>query len=148
MKDDGPAPIGPRACVGCASCDRGSGNAGVQPSHGSDQLRAQPSYRSIENWGTLPEGRSWGSTSGVDIDPDGTSVWVAERCGAFAPPSQIKPGSPFACSDSKLPPILKFDSSGKLVKAFGDGLLLFPHGLHVDREGNVWVTDGLGKDGK
>ena len=47
-----------------------------------------------------------------------------------------------------MPPILKFDSSGKLVKAFGEGLLLFPHGLHVDSEGNVWVTDGLGKDGK
>src|SRR5262249_8556175 len=44
--------------------------------------------------------------------------------------------------------ILKFDASGTLVKAFGAGLLLFPHGLHVDREGNVWVTDGLGKDGK
>src|SRR5499427_3542683 len=105
-------------------------------------------YRSVENWAKLPDGRSWGSTSGVDIDPDGTSVWVAERCGAFAPPSQIKPGTPFACSDSKLPPILKFDTSGKLLKAFGEGLLLFPHGLHVDREGNVWVTDGLGKDGK
>ena len=25
---------------------------------------------------------------------------------------------------------------------------MFPHGLHVDRDGNVWVTDGLGKDGK
>jgi streptogramin lyase len=47
-----------------------------------------------------------------------------------------------------LPPILKFDASGTLVKSFGAGLLLFPHGLHVDREGNVWVTDGLGKDGK
>ena len=44
-------------------------------------------YRAIENWAKLPEGRTWGSTSGVDIDPDGTSVWVAERCGAFAPPS-------------------------------------------------------------
>src|SRR5882757_5716170 len=105
-------------------------------------------YRAVVGWGQLPEGRTWGSTSGVDIDPDGTGVWVAERCGAFAPPSQIKPGSPFACSDSKLPPILKFDSSGKLVKAFGEGLLLFPHGIHVDREANVWVTDGLGKDGK
>jgi sugar lactone lactonase YvrE len=105
-------------------------------------------YRSIESWGTLPEGRTWGSTSGVDIDPDGSSVWVAERCGAFAPPSQMKPGVPFACSDSKLPPVLKFESSGKLVKAFGEGLLVFPHGMHVDREGNVWVTDGLGKDGK
>ena len=38
-------------------------------------------YRSIENWGTLPAGRAWGSTSAVAIDPDGTSVWVAERCG-------------------------------------------------------------------
>ena len=30
-------------------------------------------YRSIENWGTLPQGRAWGSTSAVTIDPDGTS---------------------------------------------------------------------------
>ena len=37
-------------------------------------------YRSIENWGTLPEGRTWGSTSAVAIDIDGSSVWVAERC--------------------------------------------------------------------
>ena len=105
-------------------------------------------YRAIENWAKMPAGRTWGSTSGVGIDPDGTSVWVAERCGAFAPPSLMKPGTPFACDGSNLPPILKFDSSGKLVKAFGAGLLLFPHGLHVDRYGNVWVTDGLGKDGK
>ena len=105
-------------------------------------------YHAVENWAKMPEGRTWGSTSGVAIDPDGTSVWVAERCGAFAPPSLMKPGTPFACDGSNLPPILKFDSSGKLVKAFGAGLLLFPHGLHVDRDGNVWVTDGLGKDGK
>jgi sugar lactone lactonase YvrE len=62
--------------------------------------------------------------------------------------SLLKPGVPFACDGSNLPPILKFDSSGRLAKAFGEGLLLFPHGIHVDREGNVWVTDGLGKDGK
>jgi DNA-binding beta-propeller fold protein YncE len=105
-------------------------------------------YRSIEHWGQLPEGRTWGSTSGIGIDPDGSSVWVAERCGAFAPPSLMKPGVPFACDGSTLAPILKFDASGKLVTSFGAGLLLFPHGLFVDRDGNVWVTDGLGKDGK
>jgi sugar lactone lactonase YvrE len=44
---------------------------------------------------------------------------------------------------SPLPPILKFEqSSGKLVAAFGEGMLVFPHGIHVDREGNIWVTDG------
>jgi len=78
-------------------------------------------YRAIENWARLPEGRTWGSTNSVDIDRDGVSVWVAERCGSFAPPSMMKPGLPFACLDSPLPPILKFDASGNLVKSFGVG---------------------------
>ena len=105
-------------------------------------------YRSIENWGTLPQGRAWGSTSAVAIDPDGTSVWVGERCGESRPPSQVDPSQPFGCDGSKLDPILKFDASGKLLRSFGAGLLLFPHGLHVDRDGNVWITDGLGRGNK
>jgi DNA-binding beta-propeller fold protein YncE len=36
---------------------------------------------------------------------------------------------------------MKFDSTGKLVTSFGAGLLLSPHGIDVDRQGNVWVTD-------
>jgi DNA-binding beta-propeller fold protein YncE len=99
-------------------------------------------------FGKLPDGRQWGSTAGIGVDPDGKSIWVAERCGAFAPPTALKPGVPFACDGSNYDPILKFDEHGTLVKSFGAGLLLFPHGLSVDRDGNVWVTDGLGKDGK
>jgi DNA-binding beta-propeller fold protein YncE len=110
---------------------------------------AQPNpYTSVENWAKMPPGRHWGSTGGVAVDPDGKSIWVFERCGAFAPPSQMKPGVPFACDGSNLDPILKFDENGNLVKSFGAGMFLFPHGMTVDREGNVWVTDGLGKDGK
>ena len=109
-------------------------------------------YRSLENWAKLPDGRTWGSTSAVDVDRDGSSVWVGERCGAFAPPGQmaqlLAQGKPFACQGSMLDPILKFDASGKLVKSFGAGMLIFPHGIHVDREGNVWLTDGLGMEGK
>ena len=46
-------------------------------------------------------------------------------------------------------PILKFDrASGKVLASFGAGMFAFPHGLHVDRDGNVWVTDGQrSKDG-
>ena len=44
----------------------------------------------------------------------------------------------------RIPPAVAHRS----LKSFGAGLLLFPHGLYVDREGNVWVTDGLGRDGK
>ena len=107
-------------------------------------------YRSIESWAKMPEGRIWGSTSAVDVDRDGTSVWVAERCGAqgFIPPSQMKEGEPFNCDGSKLAPILKFDATGKLVKSFGEELLVFPHGLHVDRDGNVWVVDGASRGPK
>ena len=105
-------------------------------------------YRSVENWAKLPEGRTWGSTSGVAVAPDGVSIWVAERCGVLAAPALLKPGSPFACDGSSLAPLLEFDSSGALAKSFAAGMLVFPHGLSVDRDGNVWVTDLLAKDGK
>src|SRR5262249_27294726 len=91
---------------------------------------AQPNpYQTVTDWAKLPAGRTWGSTSAVEIDKDGKSVWVAERCGANS------------CQDSMLDSILHFDEQGKLIKSFGAGLLIAPHGIFVDREGNVWVTD-------
>jgi streptogramin lyase len=87
-------------------------------------------YRTIEGWAKLPEGRTWGSTSSVDIDKDGVSVWVGERCGSNS------------CLTSDLNPVLKFDGTGKLVRSFGAGLVVFPHGITVDRDGNVWIVDG------
>jgi sugar lactone lactonase YvrE len=60
----------------------------------------------------------------------------------------VRPGVQFGCDGSNLDPVLKFDETGKLVKSFGSGLILFPHGLSVDPDGNIWVTDGLGKDGR
>src|SRR5437764_804099 len=39
-------------------------------------------YVTISDFFRLPEGRTWGSTSAVEIDKDGKSVWIAERCGA------------------------------------------------------------------
>jgi DNA-binding beta-propeller fold protein YncE len=93
-------------------------------------------FQAVEGWATLPAGRTWGSPSQVEIDPDGKSVWVAERCGADT------------CEGSNLAPILKFDANGTLVKSFGAGMFVFPHGIHIDQDHNVWVTDGQGKNGK
>jgi streptogramin lyase len=87
-------------------------------------------YRTIEQHFKMPEGRTWGSTSAIEIDKDGRGIWIAERCGANS------------CLNSKLAPILRFDASGTLVKSFGEGMLIFPHGIYVDRDGNLWVTDG------
>jgi DNA-binding beta-propeller fold protein YncE len=41
------------------------------------------------------------------------------------------------------PPILVFEPSGKFVRAFGKGLFASAHGLRVDRDDNVWVTDNM-----
>ena len=99
-------------------------------------------YRTIAPWGKLPEGRKWGAVSAVAIDNDGESVWVADRCGANpdAPPG----GSAFqydSCAGSSAPPILKFDSSGNLLKSFGAGVFIFPHKIYIDPDGSVWVVD-------
>jgi len=86
-------------------------------------------YTTVEGWAKLPDGRTWGSTSAVAIDKDGKHIWVAERC------------SVNNCASSTLAPVLKFDQSGKLVASFGAGMILSPHGIHVDRDGNIWVVD-------
>ena len=98
---------------------------------------AEPNpYRTVEGWARMPEGRAWGSTSAVEVDPDGKSIWVAERCGANT------------CAGSNLEPVLRFDAEGRLLTSFGAGLFVFPHGIDVDGNGNVWVTDARGREGK
>ena len=96
-----------------------------------------PNPTVIKNWGELPDNRVWGSTAGVDIDPIDGHIWAYDRCGANT------------CEGSSVDPILKFDrNTGKLLKSFGGGMIVFPHGLHIDKQGNVWITDGqTSKDG-
>ena len=89
-------------------------------------------YTPEDNWVQLPDGREWGSTAGADIDPDGIHIWAIDRCGANS------------CADSPLDPLLKITPDGEVVESFGGGLINFPHGLYVDDDGNVWVTDGQG----
>jgi streptogramin lyase len=99
-------------------------------------LFAQPNpYRTVENWFKLPEGRTWGSTSTVAVDSKG-HIWIAERCGANS------------CVGKTVDPIMEFDESGKMLKSFGSGLLAFPHGIWIDKEDNIWLTDGQGAEGK
>lgn len=83
-------------------------------------------YRAIENWAQLPPGVQWGQVINVAPDAHG-NIWVFHR------------------SD---PAILEFDASGKALKSFGAGMFVQAHGLATDSEGNVWVTDAQGKDGR
>jgi len=99
-------------------------------------------YQTIAPWGKLPEGRKWGALSGVAIDRDGASLWVADRCGAN--PDAPKGESPFrydSCAYSSVPPVLKFDAAGNLLRSFGEDMFIFPHKIYVDHDGNIWVAD-------
>src|SRR5579883_665323 len=86
-------------------------------------------------WASPPSGQ-WGSTAGIERGPHG-EIWAIDRCGANS------------CDGSDKAPIIQLDmNTGKTIKAIGAGLFVFPHGLHVDRAGNIWVTDGaISKDG-
>ncbi|HEX3376383.1 MAG TPA: peptidyl-alpha-hydroxyglycine alpha-amidating lyase family protein [Candidatus Acidoferrales bacterium] len=102
----------------------------------ADLNSAPNPYRTVENWAKLPEGRTWGQVISADIDRDGKSIWVIERCGGTS------------CANSILAPVLKFDASGNLVKSFGAGMIVRPHGLFIDQKNNIWVTDGDAENGK
>jgi hypothetical protein len=83
-----------------------------------------------------PQTGSWGSSAGIERGPHG-EIWAINRCGANS------------CDGSDSAPIVQLDlNTGKPIKSIGAGLFVFPHGLHVDRRGNIWVTDGaISKDG-
>jgi sugar lactone lactonase YvrE len=86
-------------------------------------------YTTLKSWLSLPAARVLGAVGAIDIDADGRSVWIADRCGGVS------------CVDSAIAPIMKIAPDGTLVQSFGAGLFAVPHGIHVDREGNVWMTD-------
>ena len=98
-------------------------------------------YGKAENqWASPEAGQSsdvkWGSTAGIERGPKG-EIWAIDRCGANT------------CDGSDKGAVVLLDmKTGKAIRSIGAGLFVFPHGLHVDRAGNIWVTDGsVSKDG-
>ncbi len=100
----------------------------------ADDARFTPStaYTIDSNFFKLPTGRTIGATSGLAIHPNGSSIWVFDRCGANN------------CRGSNLAPIMQFDLDGNHLISFGANRFMRPHGLYVDSDGNVWVTDDVG----
>ncbi len=92
-------------------------------------------YRTVRDWAHPPDGAPWAAVTAVEAAPDG-SIYVIHRCHENS------------CAGRTEAPILKFDSSGKLLKSWGSGMFVFPHGATVDAQGNLWVTDAQIKDGK
>jgi beta-lactamase superfamily II metal-dependent hydrolase/sugar lactone lactonase YvrE len=92
-------------------------------------------YSRDANWAKLPAGMKWGAVIGAEPGPDG-NIYVVHRCFENS------------CAGRSEPPIFKFNPAGQVLKSWGVGTYVFPHGFHVDAQGHVWVTDAQGKDGK
>ena len=104
---------------GAALAQRGA----VQPPEHANQepVNYLPNpYETQRDFGTLPDGRNWGSVSAVNIDIDGVHVWAGDRCGSNS------------CATSSVDPIVKLDPQGNVVQSFGADLIIWPHGMDVD----------------
>ena len=95
-------------------------------------------YRLVDGWAKLPDGRRMGAVGDLAMDPDGKHLWAVIRCDAT---ERERFGN--ECLDSDLNPVLKFDLDGNVVMSFGSGMFIWPHGIDVDADGNVWITDAI-----
>lgn len=77
-------------------------------------------YQLVENWAQLPTGTKWAMMTAVDIDSHGT-LYVLQR----GEPSKV----------------MVFDPSGKLLRFWGEKTFSSAHGLRVDPQDNIWITD-------
>jgi DNA-binding beta-propeller fold protein YncE len=99
-----------------------------------------PAPNVTRNWGQLPAGRKWGTSAGIDIDPKDGHIWAYERCGAGT-----AGGGPVDCENNPVDPVFKFDrNTGAVLANIGKGTMITPHGIHVDKDGNVWIADFAG----
>lgn len=89
--------------------------------------QSQPAtYRRVEGWAAAPPGVTWGQVPGMAIDAAGR-LFVFHR-GA--------------------PPVVELDADGQVLKTWGTGAFVWPHGVRVDRDGYLWITDGRHRDGR
>ena len=92
-----------------------------------------PGYQRVLPWGPVPE------------DPAPVSNYVVWNRNVFWEMGRVAVNTKgdrlyaFRRSD---PPILQIDpATGKILKEFGTGMFVWPHGMYVDKDNNLWATD-------
>ncbi|MBI3694700.1 MAG: 6-bladed beta-propeller [Acidobacteria bacterium] len=89
--------------------------------HEGSLMKYRVNIRFGEEPDTMPDGWKFGRVSSVATDANG-QVYVFHR-------------------GKKADPIVVFDNKGNYLRSWGKGMFGNPHGMRVDKQGNVWITD-------
>jgi peptidylamidoglycolate lyase len=115
--------------AGAAAMTLDAANAAFRP----ESAAAAADYEEVKGWPRLPAGFQMGEAAGVAVDADG-HVLVFHR-----------PGRGFDTAATELlkdPAVLELDpQDGRLIRSWGANTFLVPHGITVDHENNVFLTD-------
>jgi peptidylamidoglycolate lyase len=97
------------------------------------QSNTAPGYQEVKDWPRLPAGVEFGEVAGVDIDAQG-HVFVFHRPG--------RGFDPRATELLEQPAVVELDAeTGAVVASWGARMFLVPHGITVDGQNNIWLTD-------
>lgn len=113
----------------------GSGNC--RTDKGQEVEKGFPTFELVKDWPNLPKGDSLGQVTGVDVDTSQNIFLFHRAWRRWKTLNEIFPDTPISANT-----ILEFDRiSGDVLNSWGANLFIMPHGLTVDKENNVWVTD-------
>lgn len=106
----------------------------VQAPVQATRIQQRGDYHVVHGWPHLPAGRTLGAAAGVSTDKAG-NVWVFHRA------SRVW-SEPFPADPIAEPTVAQFDGrTGQLLREWGADRFVMPHGLTVDKGGNLWLTD-------
>ena len=92
------------------------------------------SYVLVENWPKLPKDFVMGNPTGLAMDSENNIV-------IFHRASRVWQ-EPMPKDEIKENTILTLHKqTGEVLKSWGADLFIMPHGLEIDKENNIWITD-------
>lgn len=93
-------------------------------------------YELVKNWPDLPNNLKLGNPTGIGIDTH-QNIVVFHRADREWKFFSSMPDKPIQHKTI----LIIHKETGKLINSWGDHLFIMPHGLKVDNENNIWVTD-------
>ena len=103
-------------------------------SDSSDNKTDKLEYELVNEWPQLSSGYRLGQPTGIGID-NNEHIFVFHR-------ASRRWTTPFPDSLIAENTILELESeTGKILNSWGANYFIMPHGLAVDKDNNIWVTD-------